>query len=506
MSLDSALGLATSSLANIGLAYGVISQNVANASTPGYATEQTTQIALDAGGIGLGVKSGPTMLATDQSLQAALYGQNAIASADSTTNAALTALQPSLGAVGQGTDLGSLLAQVQNGFSALLNDPSNQPQQQQVVGAAQSLTQQINALAGAYGQAQQNAQNALVSQVSQLNTALGQIGALSNQIIPLKAQGGSTADLENQRNALLTSVSALVDARFSEQPNGDMLVFTTGGAQLPTHATNPLSIANATTGPSVFYPGGGLPGIELGTTDITSQLTGGSIAANLTLRDTTVPTYAAELDEFSQHLAGNFSAQGLNLFTDAQQNVPQSGGTPVQTNYLGFSASITVNPAVLGNPALVVNGTQAVAGSPTGASAFTPNPNDLPGFTVMIDRVLNYALGPDVQAGVPQPAANTVGLGASGTLSAPFTAPATLADFATDITASQSADSASATTAATDSTATQQSFSGQLQSATGVDMDSQMSLMIQLQNAYGANAKVISAIQSMESTLLQAVQ
>ncbi len=506
MSLDSALGLAASSLANISLAYGVISQNVANASTPGYATEETTQIALDAGGIGLGVQSGPTILATDPSLRAALYGQNAIAGGDSTLNAALAALQPALGSVGQGNDLGSLLAQVQNGFSALLNDPSSQPQQQAVVGAAQSLTQQINALSGAYGQAQQNAQNGLVSQVAQLNTALGQIGNLSDQIVALKAQGGSIADLENQRNALLGSVSGLVDARFSEQPDGDMLVFTTGGAQLPTHTADPLSIAAVTTGPTNFYPGGGLPGIELGTTDITSQLGGGSIGANLTLRDTTIPTYSAELDEFSQNLAGNFSAQGLNLFTDPQGNVPQSGGTPVQANYLGFSGTITVNPAVAANPVLVVNGTQAVTGSATGASAFTPNPDNLPGFTVMIDRVLNYALGPDVQAGVPQPAANTTGLGASGTLSAPFTAPATLADFATDITASQAADGAGASTADTDSTATQQSFSGQLQSATGVDMDSQMSLMIQLQNAYGANAKVISTIQSLESTLLQAVQ
>jgi len=506
MSLDSAMSVASYGLANISFGFGVISQNVANADNPGYATEQTTQRSLDAGGLGFGVQSGPTQLATNQSLQSVLYVQNGAAAAAATTSGALAALQPTLGAVGQGTDLGSLLGSLQNGFSALLNNPASQPQQQAVVDAAQTLAQGINTLAGAYQQAAQTAQTNLQAQVTQLNTTLGQIGNISNQIIALKSAGGSTADLENERNALLTTISGLVGAQFSEQPNGNMLVFTTGGAQLPTDTPNPLSIAAATTGPTTYYPGGGLPGIEMGGTDISAQLTGGSIGANLTLRDTTLPTYQGELDEFSQTLATNFSAQGLNLFTDPQGNIPAGGGTPVQATYLGFASTITVNPAVAASPVLVVNGTQAVAGSATGASAFTPNPDNLAGFTGMIDRVLNYALGPDVQTGVPQPSPNTIGLGAAGTLSAPFGAPATLGDFANDITASQSTDAARAKTTSDDTTATQQSFSGQLQSTVGVDMDSQMSLMIQLQNAYGANAKVISTIQSMETTLLAAVQ
>ncbi len=40
---------------------------------------------------------------------------------------------------------------------------------------------------------------------------------------------------------------------------------------------------------------------------MTTQLTGGQLGANLTLRDTTLPTYQAELDEFSQNLASRFS-------------------------------------------------------------------------------------------------------------------------------------------------------------------------------------------------------
>jgi flagellar hook-associated protein 1 FlgK len=503
-SLDSALGIASAGLGVLSQGFGVISQNVANVNTIGYATEQTTQTDLDAGGQGIGVLSGPTILVQNQPLQNALNGQNAVAGAAQVTDAALSSLQPALGSVGDNNDLGSLLGAVQTGFSALLNDPASQTQQSSVVNAAQQLTGTINALAGAYGQARQVAQNAIGTDVTALNTALSTIGSLSSQIVALQVQGGSTADLQNQRNAQVAKVSALVTAHFVTLPNGDMQVFTNGGAQLPTRGAG-VSFAAAQTAPTQYYPGGGLPGIMMGGVDITSQMSGGAIQAEVTLRDTTLPTYSGELDEFSQNLASRFQAQGLTLFSDGSSNVPAAGGTPAQAAYLGFSSIIQVNPAVLTNPAYVRDGTQAVAGSPTGASAFTPNPNNEAGFSTLIERVLNYALGPDVQDGVAQTPGLTTGLGVSGTLNAPFGATMALGDYANALTASQSSDSADATSAASEATGTQAALSGQLQTATGVSMDSQLSLMVQLQNAYGANAKIISSIQQMYTTLLDAV-
>jgi flagellar hook-associated protein 1 FlgK len=47
----------------------------------------------------------------------------------------------------------------------------------------------------------------------------------------------------------------------------------------------------------------------------------------------------------------------------------------------------------------------------------------------------------------------------------------------------------------------QQSFNNK----SGVNIDTEMSNLIALQNAYGANARVMSTIESMMSTLLQAV-
>ena len=50
-------------------------------------------------------------------------------------------------------------------------------------------------------------------------------------------------------------------------------------------------------------------------------------------------------------------------------------------------------------------------------------------------------------------------------------------------------------------TALQQRFNTQ----SGVSIDTEMSNLIALQNAYGANARVMSTIQQMMSTLMQAV-
>jgi flagellar hook-associated protein 1 FlgK len=506
MSLDAALGIASGSLANISLGIGVVSQNVANASTPGYAVESAPQQSVEAGGVGIGVRSAPVIRATDAALQGELQGQTAQSAYWQTTSASLATIQPALGTVGAGTDLTSQLAALQGAFSSLLNDPGDQTQQGAVVDSAETVAQGIDSLSGTYAQARQGAQDDLVANVGSLNAALGTIGTLSDQIVTLQSQGLSTADLESQRDVATAAVSQLVDANFVTQPNGDLLVFTKGGAQLPTHVPDPLSITSATAGATAYYPGGGLGGITLGGTDITGQLGGGQIAANLALRDTTIPTYQASLDEYAQNLASRFDAQGLTLFTDPQGAVPSSTGPATQTGYVGFASTITVNPQVVADPALVRDGTHAVAGSPTGASAFAPNPQGLAGFTDTITRVLDYALGTDVQQGIPQTPGATTGLGPSGTLSAGFGAQASLGDFASALTASQAQDSASATAQSSDSAALQTTLQGKLTGETGVDLDTELTHMVQLQNAYGANAKIITAAQAMLTQMLDAVQ
>ena len=377
-----------------------------------------------------------------------------------------------------------------------------------MVSSASTLAQTINALSARLHDAAPDGAEQHRQRGGTINTTLGTIGQLNAQIVTLQSGGQSTADLENQRDEAVQQLEQLVDVKTLVQPNGNMLITTSGGLALPTIGTaDPLSTSDANVQPGATYPGGGIPAITLDGADVTAQLTGGQLGANITLRDTTLPTYQAELDEFSQNLASRFAAQGLTLFSDPTGNVPAGGGTPVQNGYVGFAGGIQVNPAVQADPSLVRDGTDAIAGSPTGAAAFTPNPPGGPaGFSTLINNVLTYALGADAQAGVPQPAPNTTGLGASGTLNAPYAPPSTLGDQASTLVATQAQDSANATSQLATEQAVQTTLNNTLSTGSGVDMDTEMSLMIQLQNAYGVNAKVIAAVQSMWTQLINAVQ
>ena len=78
MDLGASLSIANSGIASINAQLAVVSHNVANASTPGYIEETVPLTALEAGGVGMGVATGPTALSvSDSSLQSAVLSQNA---------------------------------------------------------------------------------------------------------------------------------------------------------------------------------------------------------------------------------------------------------------------------------------------------------------------------------------------------------------------------------------------------------------------------------------------
>jgi flagellar hook-associated protein 1 FlgK len=496
MSIDAAISIANTGLDAIDRGFSLISQNVANASTPGYATETETLSALDAGGVGQGVQVGPDGLSIDAALSQQVLTQTGASAAASTTSTALAAIDQAEGTPGAGTDLGSLLGTLQ----------TDATQQQAVVSAAGTLASGINQLSGVIGAQRQDAQNAIASSIAPINAAITTIGTLSNQIVSLQAQGQSTADLANQRNAALATLSSYMSVQMQVQPDGDAVLIAGGGLQLPIHGGGALfATSNASVGPTSTYPGA-IPAVTLDGQDVTDDITGGSLGANITLRDQTLPAAQAGLDEVAAQLSNRFDAQGLTLFTRPDGSLPVSTGPDTQSGYVGYAAEITVNPAVTANAALVVDGTRNVTGSATGASAFTTNPSTGPaGFTTLIDRVLNYALGDDAQAGVAQPAVPTTGLGPAGTLAAPGLAQGSLSTLLGSYVAAQSAAASQSSTEADTSSAALSSLQTQLSNADGVNVDSQMALMVQLQNAYGANARIIATAQAMWSTLLAAL-
>ena len=134
-----------------------------------------------------------------------------------------------------------------------------------------------------------------MSSVSTLNSALATVQSTTQQIMVATASGGSTASLEDQRDAALQTLSSTLDLQYSEQPNGNISISTQNGLSIPLDST--FSTQSAVLSPASTAPGSStVPAIMLqsGNPDtppvnVTNQLTGGSLGALIQLRDTTLP-------------------------------------------------------------------------------------------------------------------------------------------------------------------------------------------------------------------------
>src|SRR5262249_50925316 len=147
---------------------------------------------------------------------------------------------------------------------------------------------------------------------------------------------------------------------------------------------------------------------------------------------------------------------------------------------------------------LVRDGTHAVPSSPSGGSAFTANPPSGPaGFTTLIQRVLDFALGAETQTGVAQPPTATTGLGPAGDLAAPYAAAPTLAGLASTLVAAKAKERPPVPTRLGDAQSFHDSLAARLSAGSAVNMDTEMTTMLNLQTAYNANARVLAVVQSL---------
>ena len=455
MFLGNTLSSASSGLDSIERQLAVLSQNVSNASTPNYVHESTPLSSLDSAGGPAGVRTGAAVRDIDVQLQSNLFASVANEAGSNVTQTALSGIDQASGTPGSGQDLASLVGVLQDSFSTLGSDPSNQTQQNAVLDKAGSLVSGIHSLSDSLVQARQAAQDSLSDAVTTANTALTSIGQLSDQIIAAKASGQSTAGLEDDRDGQMKTLAQLTGAKFTQLANGDVQAIA-ANTVLPLHATSgPFSLGtvNFTAGTGTSS----VPALQMNGAPVSGL--GGEMGANVTLRDTTIPAMQSGLDGFAQSMASSFQSQNMPLLTDGSGAVPASG-----TAATGFSATIQVSTAFQTKPSMLRDGT----GTPLAS-----------GDNTNINNVLSTVFSADA-TGVPAQAT---------TLVAGFAGQAT-----------------QAASTATANTALRTGLESRLSAESGVSVDSELAQMVQLQSAYAANAKVVSAVQNMWTQLLEAVQ
>jgi flagellar hook-associated protein 1 FlgK len=170
------------------------------------------------------------------------------------------------------------------------------------------------------------------------------------------------------------------------------------------------------------------------------------------------------------------SAQ-LPLFTDGSQ--PITGAiTADGSQTTGLAGRITVNAALLASP----SGLVTYASNTTSGDATRPN------FILnqMTQATLTYS--------------PTTGFGSAG---APYSG--TLTQYMSQVASQQAQAAAAATNLQQGQDTVVTALQQRVNTQSGVSIDTEMSNLIALQNAYGANARVMSTIQEMMSTLMQAV-
>ena len=167
----------------------------------------------------------------------------------------------------------------------------------------------------------------------------------------------------------------------------------------------------------------------------------------------------------------------LPMFLDGSQ--PITGAqTSAGSQTTGLAGRITVNPALISSPgSLISYASNTASGDPT-------RPN------FILNQLNNATLTFSPDTGI-------------GSASAPYSG--TLTNYMSALVSQQSQAANAATNLQqgqdTVLSALQQRFNDQ----SGVNIDTEMSNLIALQNAYGANARVMTTIQQMMSTLIQSV-
>jgi len=511
MSLDLAFGIARSGLLTTQRSLAQVAHNLANAATPGYTRKAGDAVTVSDGNAPMGVRMGEARRSVDAALLAERHARAGEAAAAATRERLLSGIEAAHGQPGDGRSLGDRMGAMRAAAIGLRASPGEPGLQRELLEAAQDMVRGFHDIAAAIGEARQQAQDGIEEEVSRINAGLREVARLTTSIQRDRVLGVGTGELEDQRDIALARLAESLPLRSLPLTDGGIILVTRSGLGLPLDAaSDAFATGPAALGPSAFFgPGGALPGITLAGVDVTRQLTGGRLGEHVALRDATLPRYQAELDLAAAHLASRFEGQGLRLFTTPTGAVPDvtlAYDNPA-AGVMGFANAMVVNPAVAQDPSLLRDGTHAVADTPGGPTAFTPNPATGPqGFTLLLDRIMNHALGDTVRPGTAWAALPGAGLGPDGSLASPFLPPRSLEDYAAVLTGAHTADRAAATAARERAEGLRRGLDARFQRESGVDSDAEMAAMVQLQNAYAANARVMSTAQQMYDALLAMVR
>ncbi|MGD0414185.1 MAG: flagellar hook-associated protein FlgK [Terriglobales bacterium] len=452
--LFGSLSIALSALSVSQQEMATTSNNVANANTPGY-TREVTDIAA-----GQPISEAPFSFGTGVVLQKIESLRDPIlqiqindtTQQNSSLNASLTQLQQIQTQFASSTSgIGADISNFFNSLQQLSPDPTDLTLRQGVLTAADTLATDFNTAARSLQTQSSNIDQNVVASVAQVNALTSQIASVDQQISNLQGatQGSGDNTLVDTRNNLIQQLSGLIDVQVI--PTGQGITLATSNGITLVSGLQSFALTTQLGSDGVQH-------IMDGSRDITSALTGGSLAGLIQVRDQEIPSIGSSLDQLAAGLANGLNAansEGWDLETP-----PVKGGNifvPPPAGGVGAAATLTVS----------ITDASLLAASSDG----TPGSNgNLANLSAVADTALANGQTP--------------------------------IDSYSSLVAQVGSDTSNASADADSSNLILQQLNDENGSISGVSLNEEASNLIQYQTAYQSAAKVVSTINLM---LLDAV-
>lgn len=483
MSITGAMNAALSGLTAASRGAEVVSNNIANAQTPGFGRREliTTVRALGASSEGVKVvgivrHSDPVAVGDRRMAEAGSGGRDV-------TTAFLKRVETVIGTQDTEISLNKRIDDLDRAFIEATARPDSESRLAVVAQTARNLTNHLSAASTEVQSQRAIADDRIEDDVELLNKSLQTVVELNAQVLANTSSGRDASGLMDQRQKVIDAITKIVPVREIARDGSSVALFTAGGAMLvdgsaATFGFLPVGVVT----PDMTLQSGALSGLTMNgqsipTTAEAGLISGGTLAAHFALRDVLAPEMQSRLDAVARDLIERFAdpavdtsraAMDPGLFTDA-------GGVFDPANENGLAQRLQLN--ALADPQQGGQLWRLRAG--LGAT----NPGD-PGDSFLLQNLQKALL---VQRD-PVSGGFTLGKRSFGTLAADLVSGIAAAR----LTAESESSFASARLDTLRST----------ELAQGVDTDQEMQKLLLIEQAFAANAKVISAADDMIKTLM----
>lgn len=374
MAISSAFNIASGGLTASARMAEVVSSNLSNALTDGYARREVN--------LSSGLLGGVTIEGLTRVVDSGIIRDRRLSDADIGSQQrganALEQLEQAFGPVGDPSGVVGRISAFEDALISASSNPASEQRLNSVLSSLESVTTAMRSDSDAIQFQRQEADRAIALDVETLNTTLQQIEKLNGDVSRMVGSGNDPSAVIDARQNAIDKITGIVPLTEIDRGNGQVALYTKSGVALidgqpATFEFAPVgTIVADMTLASGALSGVTLNGDPLDLGDGYGRMKGGSLEAAFTLRDQTLVSLQTDLDELAADLVQRFEGSsvdptqgggGPGLLTDrgAAFDPLNIGGLASR-----LTIQVTVDPAQGGTISRLRDGVNAVVAGPVG--------------------------------------------------------------------------------------------------------------------------------------------